>query len=60
MADVSTTCKSGEPQISGRVVTRTPNSPIYTRDPKINEQAPSAVQETKWTDRFDDKTYYST
>jgi hypothetical protein len=60
MADVSTTCISGNPQISGRVVTRIPGSALYTKDPKINKQAPSAQQEVQWGTRFDDRGYYYT
>lgn len=59
MADVSTTCISGNQQISGRVVTRIPGSALYTKDPKINKQAPSAQQEAQWGTRFDEPRYYS-
>lgn len=58
MADCMTTCNSGNPQVSGRAVTRIPNSQLFTVEPKINKQQPSAVFETTYDNRFDNRAYY--
>ncbi len=58
MADCMTKCINANTQVSGRCVTRIPNSRLFTIDPKINTQVPSAVFEAMYEDRFDERAYY--
>jgi len=60
MADVAQVCKIGEPVVSGRVVVRKGQlGAVNVIEPKINQQAPVARLDAKYTDRFDDERYYS-
>lgn len=58
MADVATTCISGNPQTSGQALTRVPNSRNFTIAPKINKQCPSARLDAKYDNRFNHRAYY--
>ena len=53
-----TKCINANPQVSGRAVTRIPNSRLFVIEPKINKQQPSAVFEAKYDDKFDSRAYY--
>lgn len=58
MADVCEKCIAANSQISGRSVTKMPNTVLFKTEPKINRQMTSAQLETKYTGKFDDPTYY--
>jgi hypothetical protein len=62
--DVCITCFSGVDQqldvVSGRAVTRMPNTRLFKIEPKINTQMGSGLLNSKYDTRFDNPTYYST
>lgn len=55
--DVATTCNSGNPVRSGRVVIRAYNT-TFAVSPNITKQYTPEQLETLYTSRFDHRSYY--
>lgn len=60
MADVATTCISGNPVINGSALTRMPNTANFTVRPKIDNGLDNGELEAIYDNRFDDVGYYYT
>ncbi len=58
MADVATKCYPNENQVSGRAITRMPNTRIFRVTPTITSQYTSDQLDSKYNDRLDHRAYY--
>jgi hypothetical protein len=58
--DVADKCVSANNIVSGRAITRMPGTALFKVEPKIDKSMTTTVMENTWTNRFDDRNYYTT